>query len=51
MTNWTYCHRNRDMILNTAKDCYDNDKKDWESKQEINTKIYLKKLYERIWKK
>ena len=23
----TYYHRNRDVILNRAKDCYENDKK------------------------
>ena len=31
------------MILNRAKDYYKNDKKDYESKQEINTETYLKK--------
>ena len=36
----TYYQRNRDMILNRAKDYYENDK---ESKQEKNTETYLKK--------
>ena len=26
-TNWTYYQRNRDVILNRAKDYYENDKK------------------------
>ena len=36
----TYYQRNQDVILNRAKDYYENDK---ESKQEINTETYLKK--------
>ena len=35
--------RNRDVILNSAKDYYEKDKKDQGSKQEINTETYLKK--------
>ena len=40
MSEKTYYKRNRDVILNTAKDYYEND---WESKQEINTETYLRK--------
>ena len=36
----TYYQRNRDVILNRAKDYYENDKG---GKQEINTETYLKK--------
>ena len=43
MSGKTYQQRNRDVILNRAKDYYENDKKDYESKQEINTETYLKK--------
>ena len=39
----TYYQRKKDVILKRAKDYYKNDKKDLESKQEINTEIYLKK--------
>ena len=38
----TYHQRNRDVILNRAKDYYENDKERLESKQEINTETYLK---------
>ena len=38
--NLTYYQRNRDVILNRAKDYYENDKG---GKQEINTETYLKK--------
>ena len=38
--NITYYQRNRDVILNRAKDYYENDKG---GKQEINTETYLKK--------
>ena len=44
MNNTTYYQRNREVILNRAKDYYENDKKDWESKQEINIETYLKKI-------
>ena len=27
MSETTYCQRNRDVIVNRAKDCYKNDKK------------------------
>ena len=43
MSEKTYYQRNRDVILNRAKYYYENDKKDYESKQEINTETYLKK--------
>ena len=43
MSEKTYYQRNRDRILNIAKDYYENDKEDSESKQGINTEIYLKK--------
>ena len=36
----TYYQKNRDVILNRAKDYYENDKG---GKQEINTETYLKK--------
>ena len=39
----TYYQRTRDVILNRAKDYYENDKQRLESKQEINTETYLKK--------
>ena len=38
----TYYQRNRYVILNRAKDCYENDKERLRSKQEINTETYLK---------
>ena len=42
MSEKTYYHRNRDVILNGAKDYYKNVKESYESKQEINTETYLK---------
>ena len=41
-TDLTYYQRNREVILNRAKDYYKNGK-DEESKQEMNTETYLKK--------
>ena len=41
MDNTTYYQRNREKLLNKAKDCYQNDK---ENKQEINIETYLKKI-------
>ena len=38
----TYYQRNRDVILNRAKDYYENDK-EIKREQEINTETYLKK--------
>ena len=45
----TYYQRNRDVILNRAKDYYEKDKERSRGKQEINIKTYLKKI--RIKKK
>ena len=42
-TNLTYYQRNREVILNKAKDYYKNDKDRLKNRQEINTKTYLKK--------
>ena len=41
MDNTTYYQRNREKLLNKAKDYYQNDK---ENKQEINIETYLKKI-------
>ena len=64
MSNLAYYQKNKDVILNRAKDYYENIKKDWEIKQKINIGTYLKKAKtkrgnmgktdrqkERIWKK
>ena len=40
----TYYQRNRNLILNRAKDYYEIDKKRLGSKQEINAETYLKKM-------
>ena len=42
-TDLTYYQKTREVILNRAKDYYENNKKKLKSKQEINTKTYLKK--------
>ena len=42
VTDLTY-QKNRGMILNRAKDYYENDQEKLRGKQEINTEIYLKK--------
>ena len=42
-TNLTYYQRNREVILNKAKDYYKNDKDRLKNRQEKNTKTYLKK--------
>ena len=39
--------KNRDVILNRAKDYYKMIRKDYESNQEINTETYLKKKNEK----
>ena len=40
----TYYQRDRDMILNRAKDYYENDKERFRGgEQEISTETYLKK--------
>ena len=44
MDNTTYYQRNREIILNRAKNYYENDKERLRSKQEINIKTYLKKI-------
>ena len=48
MSEKTYYQRNRDVVLNRAKDYYENDKKT------LREQFYLKKKKkkkERIWKK
>ena len=47
MSEKTYFQRNRDVLLNRAKDYYENDKKT------LREQFYLKKKKkkERIWKK
>ena len=42
-TDLTYYQRNRDFILNIAKDFYKNNKEKLKSRREINTETYLKK--------
>ena len=44
MTELNYYQRNKYVILNRAKDYYENDKDRLRKKQEINTEIYLKKI-------
>ena len=44
MSNTTYYQKTRDVTLNRVKDYYETIKKGWESKQEINTEYYLKKI-------
>ena len=55
MSETTYYQRKREMILNRAKDYYENNKELLrEREQKINTENCLKKkkIYkERIWKK
>ena len=41
MDNTTYYQRNREIMLNRAKDYYENDEG---CKQEINIETYLKKI-------
>ena len=44
MSETTYCQRNREVILNRAKDYYENNKKLLrEREQKINIENYLKK--------
>ena len=48
MSETTYYQRNREVILNRAKDYYDNNKallreREREREQKINTENYLKK--------
>ena len=42
MTDTTYYQRNRDVILNRAKDYYENDKERLKNQAADNTEIYLK---------
>ena len=53
MSGNTYYQRNRELILNRAKDYSENDKERLKNKQEINTETCLKnkKQKERVWKK
>ena len=44
MTDLTYYQRNRDIIINRAKNYYENDKKRLREQAEINTEVYLKKI-------
>ena len=48
-TNLNYYQKNRDVIINRAKDYYKNDKERLKEQERINTKTYLKKK-KRIWK-
>ena len=43
MSNTTYYQRNRDVILNKAKDYYENDKKRLRKQAREITEIYLMK--------
>ena len=47
----TYYQRNRDVILNRAKDYHEMIKRDYENRQEINIKTYLKKKKKKKKKK
>ena len=54
MSETTYYQINREVILNRAKDYYENNKKLLtEREQKINTENYLKrkKYKKRVWKK
>ena len=55
MSETTYYQRNREVILNRAKDYYENIKELLrEREQKINTENYLergKKYKKRVWKK
>ena len=42
MSDLDFYQKNRDVILNRAKDYHENNK-EWLREQEINTEIYLKK--------
>ena len=43
MSETTYYQRNREVILNRAKDHYENNKKIIKREQKINTENYLKR--------
>ena len=44
MDNTTYYQRNKEIMLNRARDYYGNDKERLKDKQEINIETYLKKI-------
>ena len=44
MNNITYYQRNREIILNRAKDYYENDKERLREQARINIETYLKKI-------
>ena len=44
MDNTTYYQRNREIMLNTAKDYYENDKERLREHGKTNIKAYLKKI-------
>ena len=43
MGGTTYYQKNKDVILKRIKDCYENNKEDWEIKQKVDIETYLKK--------
>ena len=43
MSDLTYYQRNRDVILNRAKDYYENDKERLREQTKINIETYIKK--------
>ena len=53
MSNLIYYQKNKEVILNRAKDCYENNKERLRWKQEINIETYRKKIRikKRLWKK
>ena len=44
MDNTTYYQRNKETMLNRARDYYGNDKERLKDKQEINIETYLKNI-------
>ena len=44
MSGMNYYQKNKDVILNRAKDYYVNNKERLMSKQEVNIETYLKKI-------
>ena len=53
MSETTYYQRNREVILNRAKDYYENNKELLRERAKINSEIYLKrkKYKKRVWEK
>ena len=43
MSNFTYYQKNKEVILNRAKDYYENDKERLRDQAKINIETYLKK--------